>query len=69
MFTNAFRENDTEVVCHEALPVEEVVAGDEEPPGERPEPRQTMHAVHSVPYVDDLLKTPHLHHQRLYGQQ
>ena len=36
--TYTFREYDTKVICNEALPVEEIVAGDKEPPGQRSEP-------------------------------
>lgn len=52
-------------VVDKALSVEEVVGRDEEVPGERTEPGQSMDAIHCVADVDDLLKTLHLDYQCL----
>ena len=49
--------DDDPELLHESLPVEEVVGGDEEIPGEGPEPGKIVHLVNCVADVDDLRKT------------
>ena len=49
--------DDDPELLHESLSVEEVVGGDEEIPGEGPEPGQIVHLVNCVADVDDLRKT------------
>lgn len=55
--------NDDSKVINEVLSIEEVVGGQQEIPGEGPEPGESMDAVHGVPNVDDLFETFHLHTQ------
>lgn len=57
--------DDNTKVVNKAFSVEEVVGSDEEVPGERAEPWQSMDAIHCVPDVDDLFKTLHLYYQCL----
>ena len=49
--------DDDPELLHESLPVEEVVGGDEEIPGEGPEPGKIVHLINRVADVDDLRKT------------
>lgn len=53
-------DNHAEVI-DQAFPVKEVIWGDEEVPGERTEPWQTVNTIYSVSDVDNLFETFHLH--------
>ena len=44
-------------LLYQGLAVEEVVGGNEEIPGEGPEPGQVVHLVHCVSNVDNLRET------------
>lgn len=63
-FTYGSVDDHSEVV-HQTFPVEEVVGGEQEVPGEGTEPRQSVYPVDGVTDVDDFFEAFHLDYKCL----